>query len=240
MNLEELLKKDELSIDEINRLLSLINAERKDDDKRIELYNHALFKAKKFDIQFLHGIYKNIEGYDLPEEEKRLLQNTLTSYMSEKEDMSEFDVQQMLAFIVTERKDDDKRIELFNHALYEAKKFDIQFLHGIYKNIEGYDLPEEEKRLLQNTLTSYMSEKEDMSEFDVKQMLAFIVTERKDDTEKAKLYNRVLFEASKHGAEMLNKVKSTIISASLSGEEDAFVNGEQKNHTNYGSASKHI
>ena len=157
-----------------------------------------------------------------------------------KDELSIDEINRLLSLINAERKDDDKRIELFNHALYEAKKFDIQFLHGIYKNIEGYDLPEEEKRLLQNTVTFYMSEKEDMSEIDVQQMLAFIVTERKDDTEKAKLYNRVLFEASKHGAEMLNKVKSTIISASLSGEEDAFVNGEQKNHTNYGSASKHI
>lgn len=82
--------------------------------------------------------------------------------------------------------------------------------------------------------------KDELSIDEINRLLSLINAERKDDTEKAKLYNRVLFEASKHGAEMLNKVKSTIISASLSGEEDAFVNGEQKNHTNYGSASKHI
>ena len=160
MRLEELLKKGELSTSEASEMLYLIKTERKDDEKKIELYNHAIHQASKYGIELLYKIYKDTETYGLDEEEKKLLQGNVTFYIGKQDNMTPENIQQMLYFVRTERKDDEKKIELYNHAIHQASKFGIELLYKIYKDIETYGLNEEEKKLLQGNIEFYISEQE--------------------------------------------------------------------------------
>ena len=224
----------------IQQMLYFISTERQDDEKKIDLYNTALFEASKFGISFLHSIYKDIKNYNLSEEEKKLLQGNVTFYIGEQKDMSPEDVKEMLYFISTERQEDEKKIDLYNTALFEASKFGISFLHSIYKDIKNYNLSEEEKKLLQGNVTFYIGEQKDMSPEDVKEMLYFVNAERQDDEKKIELYNKALFEASKLGSEVLEKIKNEIGSYNLTDEEkvllqrnvDFYISEQQKNSTN--------
>ena len=224
----------------VQQMLYFISTERQDDEKKIDLYNTALFEASKFGISFLHSIYKDIKNYNLSEEEKKLLQNNVTFYIGEQKDMSPEDVKEMLYFVNAERQDDDKKIDLFNKALFEASKFGVPVLHSIYKDIKNYKLTEEEKKLLQNNVTFYIGEQKDMTPEDLQQMLFFINTERQDDEKKIELYNKALFEASKLGSEVLAKIKNEIGSYNLTDEEkallqrnvDFYINEQQINSTN--------
>ncbi len=224
----------------VQQMLYFISTERQDDEKKIDLYNTALFEASKFGISFLHSIYKDIKNYNLSEEEKKLLQNNVTFYIGEQKDMSPEDVKEMLYFVNAERQDDDKKIDLFNKALFEASKFGVPVLHSIYKDIKNYKLTEEEKKLLQNNVTFYIGEQKDMTPEDLQQMLFFINTERQDDEKKIELYNKALFEVSKLGSEVLAKIKNEIGSYNLTDEEkallqrnvDFYINEQQKNSTN--------
>ena len=224
----------------IQQMLYFISTERQEDEKKIDLYNTALFEASKFGISFLHSIYKDIKNYNLSEEEKKLLQGNVTFYIGEQKDMSPEDVKEMLYFISTERQEDEKKIDLYNTALFEASKFGISFLHSIYKDIKNYNLSEEEKKLLQGNVTFYIGEQKDMTPEDLQQMLFFINTERQDDEKKIELYNKALFEASKLGSEVLEKIKNEIGSYNLTDEEkvllqrnvDFYISEQQKNSTN--------
>ena len=224
----------------IQQMLYFISTERQEDEKKIDLYNTALFEASKFGISFLHSIYKDIKNYNLSEEEKKLLQGNVTFYIGEQKDMSPEDVKEMLYFVNAERQDDEKKIDLFNKALFEASKFGVPVLHSIYKDIKNYKLTEEEKKLLQGNVTFYIGEQKDMTPEDLQQMLFFINTERLDDEKKIELYNKALFEASKLGSEVLEKIKNEIGSYNLTDEEkvllqrnvDFYISEQQKNSTN--------
>jgi uncharacterized phage-associated protein len=224
----------------IQQMLYFISTERQEDEKKIDLYNTALFEASKFGISFLHSIYKDIKNYNLSEEEKKLLQGNVTFYIGEQKDMSPEDVKEMLYFVNAERQDDEKKIDLFNKALFEASKFGVPVLHSIYKDIKNYKLTEEEKKLLQGNVTFYIGEQKDMTPEDLQQMLFFINTERQDDEKKIELYNKALFEASKLGSEVLEKIKNEIGSYNLTDEEkvllqrnvDIYISEQQKNSTN--------
>ena len=224
----------------IQQMLYFISTERQEDEKKIDLYNTALFEASKFGISFLHSIYKDIKNYNLSEEEKKLLQGNVTFYIGEQKDMSPEDVKEMLYFVNAERQDDEKKIDLFNKALFEASKFGVPVLHSIYKDIKNYKLTEEEKKLLQGNVTFYIGEQKDMTPEDLQQMLFFINTERQDDEKKIELYNKALFEASKLGSEVLEKIKNEIGSYNLTDEEkvllqrnvDFYISEQQKNSTN--------
>ena len=234
----------------IQQMLYFISTERQGDEKKIDLYNTALFEASKFGISFLHSIYKDIKNYNLSEEEKKLLQGNVTFYIGEQKDMSPEDVKEMLYFVNAERQNDEKKIDLFNKALFEASKFGVPVLHSIYKDIKNYKLTEEEKKLLQNNVTFYIGEQKDMTPEDLQQMLFFINTERQDDEKKIELYNKALFEASKLGSEVLEKIKNEIGSYNLTDEEkallqrnvDFYISEQQKNSTNTieSSAGRHM
>lgn len=240
MRLEELLKKEGLSSSEISELLYRINTEKQDDEKKIDMYNRAIQEASKLGIEELYKLYKEIGNYKLTEEEKKLLQGNITFYIKEQKNMTKANIQQMLYFISTERQEDEKKIDLYNTALFEASKFGISFLHSIYKDIKNYNLSEEEKKLLQGNVTFYIGEQKDMSPEDVKEMLYFVNAERQDDEKKIELYNKALFEASKLGSEVLEKIKNEIGSYNLTDEEkvllqrnvDFYISEQQKNSTN--------
>ena len=257
MRLEELLKKEGLSSSEISELLYRINTEKQDDEKKIDMYNRAIQEASRLGIEELYKLYKEIGNYKLTEEEKKLLQGNITFYIKEQKNMTKANIQQMLYFISTERQEDEKKIDLYNTALFEASKFGVPVLHSIYKDIKNYKLTEEEKKLLQGNVTFYIGEQKDMSPEDVKEMLYFVNAERiKDNTEfkvkeiakiensldekKIELYNKALFEASKLGSEVLEKIKNEIGSYNLTDEEkvllqrnvDFYISEQQKNSTN--------
>ena len=250
MRLEELLKKEGLSSSEISELLYRIDTEKQDDAKKIDMYNKAIQEASRLGIEELYKLYKEIGNYKLTEEEKKLLQGNITFYIKEQKNMTKENIQQMLYFISTERQDDEKKIDLYNTALFEASKFGISFLHGIYKDIKNYNLSEEEKKLLQNNVTFYIGEQKDMTPEDLQQMLFFINTERQDDEKKIELYNKALFEASKLGSEVLEKIKNEIGNYNLTDEEktllqrnvDFYISEQQKNSTNTieSSAGRHM
>ena len=187
MRLEELLKKEGLSSSEISELLYRINTEKQDDEKKIDMYNRAIQEASRLGIEELYKLYKEIGNYKLTEEEKKLLQGNITFYIKEQKNMTKANIQQMLYFISTERQEDEKKIDLYNTALFEASKFGISFLHSIYKDIKNYNLSEEEKKLLQGNVTFYIGEQKDMTPEDLQQMLFFINTERQDDEKKIEL-----------------------------------------------------
>ena len=198
MRLEELLKKEGLSSSEISELLYRINTEKQDDEKKIDMYSRAIQEASRLGIEELYKLYKEIGNYKLTEEEKKLLQGNITFYIKEQKNMTKANIQQMLYFISTERQEDEKKIDLYNTALFEASKFGISFLHSIYKDIKNYNLSEEEKKLLQGNVTFYIGEQKDMSPEDVKEMLYFVNAERQDDEKKIELYNKALFEQQKN------------------------------------------
>ena len=240
MRLEELLKKEGLSSSEISELLYRINTEKQDDEKKIDMYNRAIQEASRLGIEELYKLYKEIGNYKLTEEEKKLLQGNITFYIKEQKNMTKANIQQMLYFISTERQEDEKKIDLYNTALFEASKFGVPVLHSIYKDIKNYKLTEEEKKLLQGNVTFYIGEQKDMTPEDLQQMLFFINTERQDDEKKIELYNKALFEASKLGSEVLEKIKNEIGSYNLTDEEkvllqrnvDFYISEQQKNSTN--------
>lgn len=240
MRLEELLKKEGLSSSEISELLYRINTEKQDDEKKIDMYNRAIQEASRLGIEELYKLYKEIGNYKLTEEEKKLLQGNITFYIKEQKNMTKANIQQMLYFISTERQEDEKKIDLFNKALFEASKFGVPVLHSIYKDIKNYKLTEEEKKLLQGNVTFYIGEQKDMTPEDLQQMLFFTNTERLDDEKKIELYNKALFEASKLGSEVLEKIKNEIGSYNLTDEEkvllqrnvDFYISEQQKNSTN--------
>ena len=66
--------------------------------------------------------------------------------------MTPEDLQQMLFFINTERQDDEKKIELYNKALFEASKLGSEVLEKIKNEIGSYNLTDEEKVLLQRNV----------------------------------------------------------------------------------------
>ena len=74
--------------------------------------------------------------------------------------MSPEDLQQMLFFINTERQDDEKKIELYNKALFEASKLGSEVLEKIKNEIGSYNLTDEEKALLQRNVDFYISEQQ--------------------------------------------------------------------------------
>ena len=234
----------------IQQMLYFISTERQDDKKKIDMYNKAIQEASRLGIEELYKLYKEIGNYKLTEEEKKLLQGNITFYIKEQKNMTKENIQQMLYFISTERQDDEKKIDLYNTALFEASKFGISFLHSIYKDIKNYNLTEEEKKLLQNNVTFYIGEQKDMTTEDLQQMLFFISTERQDDEKKIELYNKALFEASKLGSEVLEKIKNEIGSYNLTDEEkallqrnvDFYISEQQKNSTNTieSSAGRHM
>ena len=160
IRLEELLKKEGLSSSEISELLYRINTEKQDDEKKIDIYNRAIQEASRLGIEELYKLYKEIGNYKLTEEEKKLLQGNITFYIKEQKNMTKANIQQMLYFISTERQEDEKKIDLFNKALFEASKFGVPVLHSIYKDIKNYKLTEEEKKLLQGNVTFYIGEQQ--------------------------------------------------------------------------------
>lgn len=160
MRLEELLKKEGLSSSEISELLYRINTEKQDDEKKIDMYNRAIQEASRLGIEELYKLYKEIGNYKLTEEEKKLLQGNVTFYIGEQKDMTPEDLQQMLFFINTERQDDEKKIELYNKALFEASKLGSEVLEKIKNEIGSYNLTDEEKVLLQRNVDIYISEQQ--------------------------------------------------------------------------------
>ena len=74
--------------------------------------------------------------------------------------MTPEDLQQMLFFINTERQDDEKKIDLFNKALFEASKLGSEVLEKIKNEIGSYNLTDEEKVLLQRNVDFYISEQQ--------------------------------------------------------------------------------
>ena len=74
--------------------------------------------------------------------------------------MTPEDLQQMLFFINTERQDDEKKIELYNKALFEASKLGSEVLEKIKNEIGSYNLTDEEKVLLQRNVDIYISEQQ--------------------------------------------------------------------------------
>ena len=66
----------------------------------------------------------------------------------------------MLFFINTERQDDEKKIELYNKALFEASKLGSEVLEKIKNEIGSYNLTDEEKVLLQRNVDIYISEQQ--------------------------------------------------------------------------------
>ena len=85
MKLEDFLKKSELSSTEIMDMLYFINAERQDDQNKIDIYNKTIFEASKFGYAVLEKIINEIENHNLTEEEKLLLQRTIDFYINEQE-----------------------------------------------------------------------------------------------------------------------------------------------------------
>ena len=149
-----------MSPEDVKEMLYFVNAERQDDEKKIDLFNKALFEASKFGVPVLHSIYKDIKNYKLTEEEKKLLQGNVTFYIGEQKDMTPEDLQQMLFFINTERQDDEKKIKLYNKALFEASKLGSEVLEKIKNEIGSYNLTDEEKVLLQRNVDFYISEQQ--------------------------------------------------------------------------------
>ena len=160
MRLEELLKKEGLSSSEISELLYRINTEKQDDEKKIDMYNRAIQEASRLGIEELYKLYKEIGNYKLTEEEKKLLQGNITFYIKEQKNMTKANIQQMLYFISTERQDDEKKIELYNKALFEASKLGSEVLEKIKNEIGSYNLTDEEKVLLQRNVDFYISEQQ--------------------------------------------------------------------------------
>ena len=85
MKLEDFLKKSELSSTEIMDMLYFINAERQDDQNKIDLYIKVIQEASKFGYGELYSVYKTIKNHNLTEEEKLLLQRTIDFYINEQE-----------------------------------------------------------------------------------------------------------------------------------------------------------
>ena len=83
MRLEEILKKEGLSSFEISEMLYYINNKKQNDEKKINLYNKALFEASKLGIEVLEKIKNDIGNYNLTEEEKAILQRNVTFYINE-------------------------------------------------------------------------------------------------------------------------------------------------------------
>lgn len=160
MRLEELLKKEGLSSSEISELLYRINTEKQDDERKIDMYNRAIQEASRLGIEELYKLYKEIGNYKLTEEEKKLLQGNITFYIKEQKNMTKANIQQMLYFISTERQDDEKKIELYNKALFEASKLGSEVLEKIKNEIGSYNLTDEEKVLLQRNVDFYISEQQ--------------------------------------------------------------------------------
>ena len=160
MRLEELLKKEGLSSSEISELLYRINTEKQDDEKKIDMYNRAIQEASRLGIEELYKLYKEIGNYKLTEEEKKLLQGNITFYIKEQKNMTKANIQQMLYFISTERQEDEKKIDLFNKALFEASKLGSEVLEKIKNEIGSYNLTDEEKVLLQRNVDFYISEQQ--------------------------------------------------------------------------------
>lgn len=160
MRLEELLKKEGLSSSEISELLYRINTEKQDDKKKIDMYNKAIQEASRLGIEELYKLYKEIGNYKLTEEEKKLLQGNITFYIKEQKNMTKENIQQMLYFISTERQDDEKKIDLYNTALFEASKLGSEVLEKIKNEIGSSNLTDEEKALLQRNVDFYISEQQ--------------------------------------------------------------------------------
>ena len=219
MRLEELLKKEVLTSSELGEMIYRINIEKKDSENIFDLYNQAIYMASKLGIEELYKVYKEIDSFFVSEDEKKLLQGNVTFYICQKENMNKENIQQMLYFINTERQNDVKKIELYNKAILEASKYGISFLYQIYKEIENYPISEDEKRLLQGNVTFYISQQENMNKENIQQMLYFINTERQNDVKKIELYNQVIYNASKLGIDVLNKVLSELDFHNLTDEE---------------------